>query len=109
MYGGAGNDSFVFDQTPSAANADFIRDFSVPGDTIRLDHAVFDTLAIGKLSAANFGSWSGTATADTHVLYDKATGHLYYDATGGAHDDAQLVATLSNMPQTLSADDVFVF
>jgi Ca2+-binding RTX toxin-like protein len=109
MYGGAGNDSFVFDQTPTADNADFIRDFSVPGDTIRLDHAVFDTLAVGKLSAANFASWSGTATADTHVLYDKATGNLYYDATGGAHDDAQLVATLSNMPQDLSADDVFVF
>lgn len=109
LYGGAGNDSFVFDQAPTPGNADIISDFSVPGDTIRLDHAVFDTLGVGKLSGANFAYWSDAATADTHVLYDKATGNLYYDATGGAHDDAQLIATLSNMPQELTADDVFVF
>ena len=110
LIGGAGNDSFVFDRAPLPGNADFIRDFSVPGDTIRLDHAAFDQLGpIGKLNAAAFARWEDAPAADDHVLYDRQTGNLYYDATGGAHDDAQLIVTLSNLPTDLTADDVFVF
>jgi Ca2+-binding RTX toxin-like protein len=110
LIGGAGNDSFVFDRAPLPGNADFIRDFSVPGDTIRLDHAAFDQLGpIGKLDTAAFAHWDDAAAADDRILYDRQTGSLYYDASGGAHDDAQLIVTLSNLPADLAADDVFVF
>nr|WP_298682811.1 cadherin domain-containing protein [uncultured Dongia sp.] len=110
LYGGAGNDSFVFDTAPSAGNVDTIYDFSVPGDVIKFDHTVFDQLGpIGKLAAGAFAHWQDVGDADDRVIYDQTNGNLYYDATGGSHDDALLVATLSNMPATLSADDVFVF
>ncbi|WP_374653323.1 cadherin domain-containing protein [Dongia sp.] len=109
LIGGTGNDSFVFDQAPSAENADTIADFTVPGDTIRLDQAVFDQLATGKLASGAFAYWDDAGAADDRIVYNKANGNLYYDATGGDHGDAQLIATLANMPAELTADDVFVF
>lgn len=110
LYGGGGNDSFVFDTAPIPGNADFIRDFSVPGDTIRLDHNVFDQIqTLGKLAAGAFAHYQDVGDADDRIVYDQTNGKLFYDATGGAHDDAQLIATITNAPVDVTANDIFIF
>jgi serralysin len=92
LYGGAGNDTltggtgadkFVFDAALSkTTNVDKITDFSVVDDTVVLDMSYFTKLAAGTLSASAF--YAGTAAHDTtdHVIYDSATGKLYYDPDG---------------------------
>jgi Ca2+-binding RTX toxin-like protein len=94
LYGGAGNDTFVFDTALSAdSNVDLITDFKfgVDADKISLSHGVFASLATasGTLGASDFGFVSdgtGAATlfgSGVHIIYDSQTGNLFYDADGG--------------------------
>ena len=82
LRGYLGNDSFIFDSALGAGNIDFIDDFSVADDTIRLENAIFTGLVAGTLAAAAFRT--GTAAADTsdRVIYNNATGALLFDSDG---------------------------
>jgi serralysin len=84
LIGGSGKDVFVFNIKPSrSTNLDRITDFSVLDDTIWLENAVFTKLgAGGKLPTSAF--WTGSKAHDTtdRVVYDSASGALYYDADG---------------------------
>jgi len=87
LTGGLGHDAFVFDTALSSrTNVDRILDFSVKDDTIRLDHAVFTAFAqFGVLAAGAFDVTASSRLAhdgDHHVIYNKATGGLYYDPDG---------------------------
>lgn len=84
MIGGAGGDQFVFASALNAAtNVDWIRDFSVADDTIVLDGAFFAAMsANGPLSDAEFHTGSAAADADDRIIYNSATGNIYYDADG---------------------------
>lgn len=89
LTGGTGGDTFLFDASLSAGpNRDAITDYVVSDDTIQLDHAVFSALDyIGTLSASNLGIGTGAADSDDFIIYDQATGALFYDADargGGA-------------------------
>ena len=96
--------------TPIAANADKITDFSAPFDTIWLDHGVFGQAGpLGSLAAGAFAAWQDAGDADDRILYDKSSGKLYYDPTGNQHDDAMLIATLTNLPADITASDFFIF
>ena len=84
MWGGAGKDSFMFDTSPKSGR-DFIKDFYVPQDTIKLDNADFRGIGSnGKLKAgAFFANNTGKAhDASDRVIYDKDSGKLYYDSDG---------------------------
>lgn len=89
LRGGSGADDFRFDtalSTVSVRNLDRIVDFSVADDTLQLDNAIFKKLGAGMLSAGQFktaGSSSGSSS-DDYIIYNKATGGLFYDADGGA-------------------------
>lgn len=89
LTGGGGKDTFFFE---TLAGKDRITDFQSGTDTIALSEAVFD----GVGSAASFKSGKTFGT-DTHLLYTRGKGELYYDADGsGNADSAHLIAVLEN-------------
>lgn len=83
MTGGVGLDKFVFDTALGTTNVDRIMDFNVADDTIVLDQTVFTQLAtLGKLTAPSFWTGSAAHDADDRIIYDSASGKLYYDIDG---------------------------
>ena len=82
MVGGTGQDSFVFANALSSAEADIIADFSSVDDTILLDDAVFAGLSLGALNANAFVTGTAALDADDRIIYDAASGKLYFDADG---------------------------
>lgn len=94
LTGGLGNDIFRFD-TALSSNTDTIQDFVVGQDRISLENAVFEGLARGKLKTANFVLGTAAADANDYIIYDTATGNLWYDADGAGGGSAkQQFATL---------------
>ena len=121
MTGGADNDTFVFDTAPNAV--DSVTDFDASGseangDFIELSAATFaalttasgNTLAAAEFASSNGGGAGDTVGAGVHVIYDSATGNLYYDADGGSSTNRTLIATLTltNPADTFDFNDVRV-
>lgn len=96
LTGGANGDIFVFSTALGAANRDTITDYKPSADTIRLDNAIFTAIGPdGDLAASRFHSGASAGDASDRIIYDPATGALYYDADGtGAGAQIQF-ATLS--------------
>ena len=86
LTGGAGNDSFVFNTVLSASsNVDQITDFKVARDRIVLENDVFKAFtSTGGLSVNAFYIGAAAHDADDRVIYNKATGALFYDSNGSA-------------------------
>jgi Ca2+-binding RTX toxin-like protein len=106
LSGGAGADKFVFDVAPSNTTADKIKDFLHGTDKIQLDNSVFTTAgADGALASGAF--YAGTAAHDAgdRVVYDKASGNLYYDPDGTGGAAKVLVAVLTGSPDNVDASD----
>jgi Ca2+-binding RTX toxin-like protein len=107
MVGGAGNDIFMFDTALGASNVDTVADFNVAADTIRLENAIFSTIAgSGTLTAAQFASnASGTAQdASDRIIYETDTGKLIYDSNGSAAGGAFHFGTLASGLAITNAD-----
>lgn len=78
----------VLSTTPATGNVDTIQNFSVADDTIQLLRTVFAALpgtGPGPVDAVAF--WTGTTAhdADDRIIFDSATGKLWYDADGTGH------------------------
>jgi Ca2+-binding RTX toxin-like protein len=86
LRGGTGNDVFLFDRALNAAtNVDLIVDFQVgalEADKIWLDVSIFTALSVGDLDSVFFTIGTAATDALDRVIYDSATGALYYDADG---------------------------
>jgi Ca2+-binding RTX toxin-like protein len=114
LLGGGGADSFLFAEASGSANADLIPDFAPGSDRIRLDDAAFTGIgATGGFVAgdARFAAGAGfTAGRDAsdRVVYDTATGNLYYDADGSGAGAAQLIATFTGNPGIAATDIVVI-
>jgi Ca2+-binding RTX toxin-like protein len=109
LTGGAGADQFLFDVAPNAAsNLDTIRDFNVADDTIVLDRSVFTAFgAAGAIDAGAFSIGSKALDADDHIIYNQATGGLFYDSNGSAAGGSVQIAKLSaGLPLTF--EDFFI-
>jgi VCBS repeat-containing protein len=115
--GGAGNDllaglggadMFAFTTGLGAANIDLIVDFAGGTDTIALDDAMFAGLAAGPLAAGAFAAGAAAADADDRIVYDGATGALYYDADGNGAAAAVHFATLHGAPAVNAVDFVVI-
>jgi len=66
-------------------NVDNITDFEVGIDQIGLENSVFTKLAAtGTLSADFFHVGAVAADPNDFIIYDDATGALYYDSNGSA-------------------------
>lgn len=107
LTGGSGSDQFVFADALGAGNVDSVQDFVSGTDHLLLDHNIFTGLSTGALAAGAFVIGTTAQDADDRILYDAATGNLYYDADGNGAGTAVLFATLSGHP-TLAASDLAV-
>jgi serralysin len=109
LYGDSGRDLFVFDSALNAIeNVDRIRSFSVASDTILLDDAVFAGLARGRLTDAAFFRGAAAHDGNDRIIYDRATGAVYYDPDGdGAAAQIQFARMTPRVG--LKHDDFFVF
>lgn len=111
LTGGNGFDTFYFEALQSSAERDTITDFGVGGDQMFLQHEVFTGLGDvefpTRLPSAYFNVGTKAVTADHHVIYNKATGILYYDPDGVGGEAQIQIALLSNKP-TLSASDFLI-
>ncbi|WP_161992639.1 matrixin family metalloprotease [Aureimonas leprariae] len=110
LTGGLGDDAFVFDTSPGKGNVDKIADFhNVSGDNdlLQLDHAVFTALTTtGVLAEDAFAANAGghAMQADDRIVYDTASGKLFYDADGSGNGAAVQFATLGGHPALTHQD-----
>ena len=110
LDGGAGADFFVFNTTLGSANIDRISAFSAVDDTIYLAQSTFN--AFGSYGAIAAGAFTTTAVpleADDRIIFNKATGDLFYDADGNGRIAAVQFSTLASVTGFLSAQDFIVF
>lgn len=117
LVGGDGADSFVFNTAATATSSDIIKDFShAQGDHIDLSAAILRGIgqsAGATLAADAFYAASGATTAhdaSDRVIYNTATGKLYYDAdgTGTAYAPVLLATLGSALHPTLVAGDFHI-
>ena len=107
LTGGLNNDLFVFN-TALAGNKDTITDYYAPQDTFRLENAIFTRLGAGVHALNPLFFKAGAATdANDYILYNKASGALFYDVNGNGAGGAIQFALLTNHP-TLTAADFYV-
>ena len=112
LTGGNGGDTFVFDSAPGLGNIDTITDFASGLDTLSLSNGagLFAAIPTGVMDAGAFDTMGDgvAATAATRVIYDQATGALYYDADGTGAGEAMQFATLGTAvhPSLLHSDIV---
>ena len=112
LNGGNGADIFLFNAALSASNVDHIGDFATGIDKIYLNDALFANAnggaPVGALDAADFSmGTSFLATDNHHILYNTATGALYYNADGSGAGAPTLFAVLDGAP-TLASTDIFL-
>jgi hypothetical protein len=100
-YGGA--DTFAFTTALGVGNIDNIVDFVAGSDKIGLDDAIFTAIG-GTLSADAFVIGAAAAGTEDRIVYNQATGQLFYDADGSGGAAAILFATLQDAP-VLGAGD----
>jgi Ca2+-binding RTX toxin-like protein len=84
LFGGYGYNSFLFDTTLGGGNVDTIADFYAPWDTIQLARSIFTGLPLGVLSASRYaeGNFSSAQDSTDRIVYNNATGGLFYDRDG---------------------------
>jgi len=111
LIGGAGSDRFVLDAP--GAGVDTLTDFISGTDKIVLSKATFTTLtsAVGQGleqagEFASVGTVGAIATSAALIVYNSATGALFYNANGRADGfgTGGQIANLSGSP-TLTASD----
>jgi serralysin len=117
LYGGAGSDTFVFNTaltTSGNSNVDQVKDFQADGtDKILLDDDIFTKFSVASntvLPSNNFAANSGGNAVDgnDYIIFDTATGNLYYDADGSLSGSKVLFATLTVVSGTVDAGDFVV-
>ncbi len=107
LAGGAGADAFLFNSTlNNTTNVDTITDFSVVDDVFWLENTgVFGKLTTpGALNAVNFKIGAAAADSNDFIVYNKATGDIFYDADGNgagaaikfAHVNANTALTVAD-------------
>ena len=107
LTGGTGADHFRFDVIETATNKDTIKDFVHGTDKIEIDHSVFAAFAgdpLGALNPLELALGTAATTASQHLVYNAATGALYYDANGVGGAAQIQIALLSTKP-VLDASD----
>lgn len=95
LTGGLGADRFIFRSALGGDNVDAIADFTIGQDRIILGRKHFDQIGPdGALATAAFHN-GPAADADHRILYDAATGHIFYDSDGSGAAAAILFATVT--------------
>ena len=111
LSGGAGNDIFVFNAADTFTSLDTISSFAnVAGndDIIHLDDLVFTGLAAGTLAATAFVTGTAALDAGDRIIYNAATGALYYDSDGAGVVAQLQFASLTPAVALTNADFVLM-
>jgi Ca2+-binding RTX toxin-like protein len=104
IYLMGGTDTVLFSTSLGGGNVDAVIGFTSGDDRIQLVSATFAGLPTGALASGAFFAGTAAHDADDRIIYDQATGQLYFDADGNGSGAAVLFATFS--PGTnLSAGD----
>ena len=103
LTGGTGRDIFVFD-TALSSGVDTITDFLAVDDTINLENAFFTGLSTGSLSSSAFYIGAAAHNSSDRVIYDKASGALFFDADGTGSTAALQFAQLTAGTAVTRAD-----
>jgi Ca2+-binding RTX toxin-like protein len=82
IYLMGGTDTVVFSTPLGANNVDTINGFTSGDDKLWLDSVTFAGLTPGALPAGAFFAGTAAHDADDRIVYDQATGNLYFDADG---------------------------
>jgi VCBS repeat-containing protein len=110
IYGFGGADTFYFsDVAPYNPNVPggttFIVDFTVGTDKIGFNKDIFNLGAgPGPLPASAFVNGTAAGDADDRLIYNPATGELYYDNDGSGSYPQVLFAILTNHAAISAAD-----
>jgi serralysin len=105
LFGLGGADTFAFSVSPDMGNVDTIADFLAGTDKIGVDDAVFNGVGTpGSFNANAFQVGTAAADADDRIIYDQATGRLFYDADGGGAGAAFQFALVSGAPVLAASD-----
>lgn len=94
LTGGLGADRFEFTAPLNAVHSDIITDFVSGTDKIVLDHDIFLGLAVGPLPLARIAFGTAAADGNDRVIYDQASGDLFYDKDGTGAFSQVLLANL---------------
>jgi Ca2+-binding RTX toxin-like protein len=96
LTGGDGSDKFVFDtRLDVSSRVDSLVDFDVDDDMIVLDSSIFTSLWQGELGDGVFRAGRTALDHNDHVLYDRASGLIAYDADGAGGDAAVAFARVA--------------
>ena len=99
LFGGGGADTFVFSTKLGPTNVDTIWDFATGVDKIQLNASVFSGLTAGGLSEEAFHIGLAAHDADDRIIYDSASGALFFDRDGSGDRYGQIqFATLNDHP-----------
>jgi Ca2+-binding RTX toxin-like protein len=106
LTGGTGSDTFAFDTALGTSNVDTITDFTPGVDKIMFSSKVFTSLWVQTLGADVFRVGTKALDHNDHIIYDKATGTLSYDADGsGSIAAVQFAKVAAGL--ALSASDFY--
>ncbi|MCA3351467.1 MAG: calcium-binding protein [Roseomonas sp.] len=110
LIGGLGIDQFIFNTALGSDNVDTISGYSVTDDMVVLDDAIFTALgAAGTTLAANAFTIGAAATTSAHrIIYNNATGALFYDADGSGAGSMVQFATLAGVTGTITAAEFVI-
>jgi Ca2+-binding RTX toxin-like protein len=108
LTGGEGADVFVFNRTPSEESRDDIGDFEVGVDAISLTGSVFGGLPAGDLSESAFLEGTAATEASHRILYDSASGNIFFDADGSGDASAVNFATVTAGLDLSASDFILV-
>lgn len=111
LWGGSGRDIFAFNldlTEPPPTSFDKIKDFDHGKDLIGLSvyNGMSELIPPGYLDKQYFHKGKEASTADQHVIYDKKSGSVWFDADGNGAEAQFLVVKVT--PGTkLHADDFY--
>ncbi|HVQ07691.1 MAG TPA: calcium-binding protein, partial [Allosphingosinicella sp.] len=105
LYGLGGVDLFAFRTTLGANNIDTIADFVHGIDKIGLDQNFFPGLPSSQgLNGTQFVVGTAAQDADDRIIYNQATGALFFDIDGTGSVAMVQFATLSGSPLLTNSD-----
>jgi Ca2+-binding RTX toxin-like protein len=105
LFGRGGADTFAFTTTLGGGNVDYILDFVSGTDKIALDDAIFSGIGTpGNFNSNAFFAGAAAHDGDVRIIYDQASGQLFYDADGSGGGAAVLFAILSGTPSLTASD-----
>jgi len=108
LTGGGGADTFYFDSPLASQGIDRISDFTSGLDHIALRGTGFGIAAVDELDFVSRAGAAAVATqAKASLIYDTATGALWYDVDGTGTGAAIQIATLVGKP-AIGFGDFFI-